>query len=125
MAIAIRRFHMQLVSRLMDHLASVPEGDGTMLDNTVIVYLSENAEAHHSNCFEWPLVMLGNLGGRLKAGDRYLCYPQYGKSGHRTTANLFTSFLNAVGDRRERFGMRDPYLQGALNQEGPLEELTV
>jgi len=123
MAVTIRRFHMQLVARLMDHLASVPEGDGTMLDNTVIVYLSENAEAHHSNCFEWPVVMLGDLGGRLKAGDRYLCFPQYGKPGHRTTANLFTTFLNAAGDRRERFGMKDPELEGALDQDGPLEEL--
>jgi len=123
MAVTIRRFHMQLVARLMDQLASVPEGDGTMLDNTLIIYLSENAEAHHSNCFEWPIVMLGNLGGRLKAGDRYLCFPQYGYPGHRTTANLFTTFLNAIGDSRERFGMRDPELEGALDQEGPLQEL--
>jgi len=123
LAIIIRRFHMQLVARLMDQLNAVPEGDGTMLDNTVIVYLSENAEAHHSSCYQWPVVMLGDLGGRLKAGDRYLCFPEYGKPGHRTMANLFTTFLNAVGDRRERFGMPDPTLQGALDQDGPLSEL--
>ena len=123
MAIKIRQFHMQLVTRLMDQLAAVPEGDGTMLDNTVIVYLSENAEGHHSSCYEWPVVMLGNLGGRLQAGDRYLCFPKYGLPGHRTMANLFTTFLHAVGDRRDRFGMQDVVLDGAIDQEGPLAEL--
>jgi hypothetical protein len=123
MAIKIRQFHMQLVSRLMDHLASVPEGDGTMLDNTVIVYLSENAEGHHSSCYEWPVVMLGDLGGRLKSGDRYLCFPKYGLKGHRTMSNLFTTFLHAVGDRRSRFGMKDTVLDGAIEQDGPLAEL--
>ncbi len=122
-AIKIRRFHMELVARLMDQLASVPEGNGTMLDNTVIVYLSENAEAHHSNCFEWPVVMLGNLGGRLTAGDRFLGFPEYAKPGHRTMSNLFTTFLNAVGDPRERFGMKDLELEGSIDQDGPLSEL--
>lgn len=123
MAIKIRQFHMQLVARLMDQLAAVPEGDGTMLDNTVIVYLSENAEGHHSSCYEWPVVMFGDLGGRLKPGDRYLCFPKYGVKGHRTMANLFTTFLNAVGDPRKRFGMKDLALDGAIDQEGPLTEL--
>jgi hypothetical protein len=123
MAIQIRRFHTQLIARLMDELASIPEGEGTMLDNTLIVYLSENAEAHHSRCYEWPVLMLGNLGGRLNAGDRFLYFPEYGKPGHRTMANLFTTFLNVIGDRRNRFGMPDPALEGELNQDGPLVEL--
>ncbi|QDU92683.1 DUF1552 domain-containing protein [Lignipirellula cremea] len=123
MAIKIRQFHTQLIARLMDQLAAIPEGEGAMLDNTLIVYLSENAGAHHSSCYEWPVVMLGNLGGRLAAGDRYLCFPQYGKPGHRTMANLYTTFLHAVGDQRERFGMKDPGLEGVLNQDGPLAEL--
>ncbi len=123
LAIRIRRFHTTLIARLMDHLASVPEGNGTMLDNTLIVYMSENAEAHHSRCFEWPVIMLGNLGGRLRTGNRYLCFPEYGRPGHRTMSNLFTTFLHTVGDRRTHFGMKDPELEGALDQDGPLQEL--
>ena len=122
MAIKIRQFHMELVARLMDQLAALPEGSGTMLDNTVIVYLSENAEGHHSTCYEWPVVMLGNLGGRLNAGDRYLCFPKYGHRSHRTMANLYNTFLHAVGDRRKRFGMRDVVLDTAIDQDGPLPE---
>ncbi|MEX0866799.1 MAG: DUF1552 domain-containing protein [Pirellulales bacterium] len=125
MAIKIRQYHMQLVARLARALDAVPEGDGTMLDNTLIVYLSENAEGHHSTCYEWPTVMLGDLDGRLRGGNRFLCYPRYGVAGHRTMANLFTTLLHVAGDRRERFGMKDPDLDGALPQDGPLEELLV
>ena len=45
--VKIHKFHFQLMADLMKKLEGVPEGDGTMLDNTVIVYLSDAAEAHH------------------------------------------------------------------------------
>ena len=35
--------------------------DGTMLDNTLIVYLSDSAEGHHPVCQEWPFVLIGDL----------------------------------------------------------------
>lgn len=117
----IRRFHFNLIARLAKKLESVPEGDGTMLDNTVIVYLSDGAEGHHSRCWEWPMVLLGNAGGRLKTG-RYVDYPGYGHPGHRTTANFYTTLLNLAGSRAERFGMADPNLRD-LDQTGPLVEL--
>jgi hypothetical protein len=101
----------------------VPEGDGTMLDNTLIVYVSDGAEGHHSRCWEWPFVMLGSAGGKLKNG-RYVDYPGYGQLGHRTTANLYTTFLNLAGSSAERFGMADPNLKD-LDQTGPLTELLV
>ncbi len=116
----IRRFHFDLIARLAKKLEAVPEGDGTMLDNTVIVYISDGAEGHHSRCWEWPAVVLGNAGGKLKAG-RYIDYPGYGQLGHRTTANLFTTFLNVAGSGAERFGMADPNLKD-LDQTGPLTE---
>lgn len=117
----IRRFHFDLIARLAKKLDAVPEGDGTMLDNTVIVYLSDGAEGHHSRCWEWPVVMLGHGGGQLKAG-RYIDYPGYAQVGHRTTANLFTTLLNIAGSQAERFGMADPNLKD-LDQTGPLTEL--
>ena len=119
----IRRFHFDLIARLAKKLESVPEGDGTMLDNTVIVYLSDGAEGHHSRCWEWPMVMLGNAGGKLKAG-RYVDYPGYAQFGHRTTANMYTTLLNIAGNNAEHFGMADPNLKD-LDQSGPLSELMV
>lgn len=124
MAVMIRRFHIDLIARLMRRLDSVPEAEGTMLDHTLIVYLSDAAEGHHSRCWEWPFVLLGNLGGRLKTDGRYLCYPKYGNPGHRTVANLYTTFLHAAGAPRASFGVADPMLKD-LDQTGPLAELLV
>jgi hypothetical protein len=59
MSIKIRRFHFDLIARLMKKLEAVPEGNGTMLDRTVVVYLSDAAEGHHSRCWEWPFVVVG------------------------------------------------------------------
>lgn len=117
----IRRFHFDLIAGLVKKLESVPEGDGTMMDNTVILYLSCAAEGHHSRCWEWPFVMIGDAGGRLRA-NRYVDYPGYGQIGHRTTSNLYTTLLHLAGDERERFGQADPNLKD-LDQAGPLAEL--
>ena len=53
---------------------------------------------------------------------RYVDYPGYAQPGHRTTANLYTTFLNLAGSSAERFGVADPNLKD-LDQTGPLEEL--
>ena len=66
--------------------------------------------------------MIGDLGGRLKTAGRYLRYPWYGQTGHRTVANFYASLLHAIGDRRERFGLPDLGLQD-VDQEGPLTEI--
>ena len=71
---------------------------------------------------QWPLLVIGDLGGRLKTRGRFLGYPKYGADGHRTMANLYLSFLHAVGDRRKAFGVPDPNLRD-LDQTGPLAEL--
>ncbi|MEM7232372.1 MAG: DUF1552 domain-containing protein [Planctomycetota bacterium] len=118
----IRHRCLQALARCLTRLASIPEGDGTVLDNTLVVYLSDSAEGHHPRCDEWPILVIGDLGGRLKLGNRYLSYPWYGQKGHRTLANFYLSLLHAVGDRRESFGVPDFGLSD-VNQDGPLEEI--
>lgn len=126
LSIKIRRFHFGLLNRLMHRLDAVPEGDGTMLDNTLIVYLSDAAEGHHSRCWEWPFVVIGDLGGRLKSGEkgsgRFLGFPRYGNPGHRTINGLYNTFLHAAGAPRDDFGHEDIGLKD-LDQSGPLGEL--
>jgi hypothetical protein len=117
----IRRFHFDQIAKMARTLDSIPEGNGTMLDNTLIIYLSDGAEAHHSRCWEWPMVMLGNIGGRLNTG-RYIDYPAYGYKDHRTTANLYLTLLHLAGSDRSWFGMKDPGLKD-LNIHGPLDAL--
>ena len=93
-----------------------------MLDNTVIVYLSDAAESHHSRCWEWPMVVLGNCGGRLKTAGRLLNYPRYGHTAHRTTANFYLTLLAAAGIHRDTFGLTDVNLKD-VKLKGPLPEL--
>ena len=124
MSTLIRRFHFELIARLMKKLEAVPEGNGTMLDNTTIVYLSDAAEGHHSRCWEWPFVVLTGKSTGL-AGGRYVEYPYWGKPGHREIGNFYTSLLHAAGDKRAYFGQHEPMLKGDAFGDGPLPELMV
>jgi len=117
----IRRYHFDLIAGLMQKLEKVKEGNGTMLDNTLIVYLSDGAESHHSRCWEWPMVVIGDMGGKLKSG-RYIDYPGYAQKGHRTTANMYITLLQFAGVQQDSFGIADPGLKD-FDQHGPLSEL--
>ncbi|MEK6238125.1 MAG: DUF1552 domain-containing protein, partial [Planctomycetales bacterium] len=120
----IRKFHFDLIAGLAAKLDKIPEGDGTMLDNTVIVYLSDNSDKHHSSATEWPMVVLGNLNGRLKSSGRYLAYPRYGAPAHHhTIGNWWTTLCHAAGVPVEHFGQPDFALGKAKDQQGPLGEL--
>lgn len=119
----IRTFHVELMASMAKRLAAVPEGDGTMLDNTVIVYLSDNSNLHHSTAIEWPMVVLGNLGGQLKTNGRYLAYPRYGRNNHRTIGNWLTTLCHAAGIPQDHFGQADLALAKEVDQLGPLPEL--
>jgi len=100
----------------------VKEGEKTMLDNTLIVYLSDSGESHHPNLHEWPVLLLGDLGGRLQPPGRCVILPKYGVPGHRTLANLWCTLLHAVGRPRDKFGAADPGLKN-VDQTGPVGEL--
>lgn len=123
---AIRSFHVELIASLAKKLNAVPEGDGTMLDNTIIVYTSDNAAKHHSVGADWPMLVIGNMGGRLKSKGRYLAYPSYGRSNHRhTICNWFTTLCHLAGIPQDLFGQPDMALGKVQDQSGPLSELLV
>ena len=121
-AVPIRRFYAERIADLARRMAAVKEGNGTMLDNSLIVYLSDSAEEHHGQGQQWPMILVGNLGGRLKTAGRFLQYPGYNKAGHRTMSNFFLALLHAVGDRREKFGEPDRELRD-IDTAGPLAEI--
>jgi hypothetical protein len=124
LAIEIRKFHVECIATLAKKLAAVKEGNGTVLDNTLIVYMSDYGDRHHPSYLQWPVVLLGNLGGKLKTNGRFLEYPSYGKPGHRTIGTFYTSLLHAVGDRRETFGNVDLAIDKDATH-GPLAEILV
>lgn len=120
----IRSYHIKLMAGLAGKLRSIPEGDGTMLDNTMIVYMSDAGEAHHGALHEWPFLIVGGCGGRLSIPGHYIRMPEYGQVGHRTIGNLYTSILNAYGDPVGHFGDLDFELEReGLPQRGPVDSL--
>lgn len=122
----IRVHHMKLLADLAGKLKSIPEGDGTMLDNTTILYFSDSGNEHHGNLSEWPYLILGGSGGRMKLAGRYIRYPKYGSDGHRTIGNWWTTWLNAFGNPTEHYGNFDLDLQkNGVPQKGALTELMV
>ena len=119
----IRTFHFELISRTLKKLARIPEGNGTMLDNTLIVYLSDAANEHHTKCDEWPYVILGGH-PRVKLGGRCLTYADFNDKGHRTVNTIHNTFLHASGHPENDFGFKIPGLDHGV-QEGPLSEVLV
>ena len=120
--IKVRQYHCKLIAGLAARLASIREGAGTMLDNTLIVYLSDSGEAHHPKLTEWPVVLLGGLAGKLKPGGRYVQLPGYAAKKHRTLANFYLTLLHAAGAPRKNFGLPDNGLRD-IDQSGVIPEL--
>ncbi|WP_047816136.1 DUF1552 domain-containing protein [Rhodopirellula islandica] len=115
--IKIRQYNSRMLVRIMEKLDSVPEGSGTMMDNTVIVYTSNNADKQHTNGANWPVMLLGNFDGAFKSG----CFTQV--EGKRPINALYTSLLRAAGQNVDRFNMDDKMAKKFDDSTGPLKEV--
>ena len=118
----LRKHHMSLVDRLVNGLKKMPEGNGTMFDNTIIMYLPENGEAHHSKGTAVPFVILS--GDKVKldiGGGRYIRLAEYQNKEHKTLGNFYTTLLNAYGNSIKHYGDLDVGLK--IDQEGPIKQL--
>jgi len=119
----IRKFQVDQIAGLATRLQAVPEGDGTMLDNTLIIYLSDGADAHHSRRKNWPFVVVGGRNHALRTNGRYVRYPSYLQPGHKTIGNWYNTLLQASGGPvQDHFGQLDSQLRD-LDLSGPLSEL--
>jgi len=107
-----------IADRMVRELDGVPEGDGTMLDNTSIVFINDNGNQHHSKYNSYPLVMLGDMGGALRTGGRLIEYPNRKQSGTRGLGEFWNTISHAMGAPRDDFGRG-----GNAKSEGPLNEL--
>ena len=115
----IRQQHMRVIDQIVTRLKSVPEGDGSMFDNTMLLYFPDNGETHHSRGGEWPFIILAGDNTRLNLGRRYIRLPKYGAEGHRTLGNWYTTLLNAYGNPVDHYGALDVALN--IDQTGPIE----
>lgn len=115
--VKIRQYNSRMLVKLMEELESVPEGSGTMMDNTLIVYTSNNADKQHTNGGNWPVMLLGNCGGVFKTG----CFTQV--EGRRPINALYTSILRASGVEADRFNMTEKMAAKFDSGSGPLREV--
>ena len=115
--IKIRQYNSRMLVRIMETLESVPEGSGTMMDNTLIVYTSNNANAQHTSGTNWPVMLLGNCGGIFKTG----CFTQL--DGKRPLNALYTTLLRVAGQNVDRFNMNDQLARKFDAGNGPLKEV--
>ena len=117
----ICNFQFRQIAKIAQALKAIPEGDGTMADNTVIVYFSDHGDRHHSPFYLWPMTVLGDAGRLFKTG-RYIQFPGHKLRGNQTMGNFFLTLLHAAGDKRKTFGQPDLESPDYINQKSPLEQ---
>ncbi|MDD7987328.1 DUF1552 domain-containing protein [Lentisphaera marina] len=115
--IKIRQYNSQMLVKLIQELESVPEGSGTMMDNTLIVYTSNNADKQHTKGTTWPFILIGDCQGAFKMGR----FTQL--DGTRPINALYASILKTVGVNNERFNMSEKMAARYDSSTGPLKEV--
>lgn len=113
----IRNYNMEMLVKIIEELESVPEGSGTMMDNTLIVYTSNNAEKQHTKGANWPVMLIGNCGGAFKSGR----FTQL--DGTRPINALYASILKTAGQNIARYNMSDKFASGYDSSTGPLQQI--
>jgi hypothetical protein len=95
----VNRFFMQQLAYIAEKLDQVKEGERTLLDNSMILFLSSMMTGNHNND-QLPVVLVGRGGGQIQTG-RILNY--LGKP-NRKMCSLYLSMLDKVGVRLDSFG---------------------
>jgi len=94
----IQQYHVSLFGNFLKKLDSIQDGDGTLLDHSLILYGSNMSNSNAHNHFPLPNLVVGGAGGRHQGG-RHLKYPD-----HTPMTNLILSMLDKVGVPMETLG---------------------
>jgi Protein of unknown function (DUF1552) len=98
----ISRFHLSQFAYLASKLDSMPEGNGTVLDNCCVMFLSNMWIGRKHDNTRLPLVLAGGLGGTLKTG-RTLDYLNAGDD-NRKLCSLYLSLMDRMNIKLDQFG---------------------
>src|SRR6266511_382965 len=104
----IARFHVSQFAYLATKLDAMPEGDGTVLDNSCLMFLSNLWAGRVHNSSRLPVVLAGGLGGTLETG-RSLDYLDAGDE-NRKMCSLYLGIMDRMGIKLDRFGDADTRL---------------
>jgi hypothetical protein len=105
----IARFHLSQLAYLATKLDGMPEGDGTVLDNSCLMFLSNMWIGRKHDNTRVPLVLAGGLGGTLETG-RTLDYVESGDE-NRKLCSLYLSIMDRMGVKLDKFGDAETRLQ--------------
>ena len=95
----INTYHVGTIPYLLERLRATPDGAGTLLDSTLVIYGSPMGNSNVHNHKRCPLFLAGHMGGRLKGGAHL-------KAADGTPmANVFLTLMHKLGlDEMEKFG---------------------
>src|SRR6266446_6688837 len=95
----LNRYHVEMLAYFAKKLESIQDGDGTLLDHSVVLYGTNMGNSNQHLHYDVPHVLLGGGSGQLKGG-RHLAYP----SRTVTTGNLLLSLVNMFGGHQDSLG---------------------
>lgn len=104
----INRWHVEQYAYLLAKLADMAEGEGTVLDNSMILFASALSDGQRHDPHKLPILLAGRGGGRVDSGQHLV----YGED--HQLANLYVSMLDAFGVPVERFADSTGPLAGLL-----------
>jgi hypothetical protein len=87
----LNRHHVSLLTAFLDKLRATPDGDGTLLDHSLILYGSSLSDGNQHNFSPLPVLLAGGASGRLEGG-RHLAFPE-----NTPMSNLLVAMLHKLG----------------------------
>ena len=94
----VNEYHFRQFARLVDKLAQIPEGNGTMLDSSLFLYGTGISDSNTHFFDDLPIAVVAGEKTGIRGG-RYVRYPQ-----GTPLANLHLSLLDKVGVKLDAFG---------------------
>lgn len=94
----IDRHHIEQYAYLLERLKAIPDDQGTLLDNCMIVYGSGISDANRHKHHDLPVIVAGKGGGTLETG-RHVRFAE-----ETPMANLFVALLDRFGTPTDKFG---------------------
>ena len=96
--IQIQTYHTRVLATFVQRLAYLPDGDGSVLDRSLILYGSNMSDSHAHDHFPLPVAILGGGCGRLRGGQ-HVRYPD-----RAPQSNVLLTMLDRAGVAVESFG---------------------
>jgi len=106
----VSRYYCSQLAYLAGRLDAMPEGDGTVLDNSCLLFISSMWSGSKHDSTKVPVLLAGGLGGGLETG-RVLDYADKGDD-NRKLCSLYLSIMDRMGARLDHFGDAETRLAG-------------